>query len=119
MKGLDQHNKKGEQGEQIAQNYLANLGYIILEKNWRFQKAEVDIIVKDENFLVFVEVKCRSTDIFGEPQTFVSEKKQALYQSAAEGYLEQKDLDYEIRFDIIAVILSTEKAKIEHFKDAF
>ena len=49
----------------------------------------------------------------------MSEKKQALFKSAAEGYLEQKDLDYEIRFDVISVILSVQKAKIEHFKDAF
>ncbi len=116
---MAEHNKKGVEGEQIAQNYLSELGYQILESNWRFQKAEVDIIAKDGNFLVFVEVKCRSTDIFGEPQTFVSEKKQALFKSAAEGYLEQKDLDYEIRFDVISVILGAQKAKIEHFKDAF
>ena len=116
---MAEHNKNGDQGEQIAQNYLTDLGYIILERNWRFQKAEVDIIAKEDNFLVFVEVKCRSTDIFGEPQTFVSEKKQALFKSAAEGYLEQKDLDYEIRFDVISVILGAQKAKIEHFKDAF
>ena len=116
---MAEHNKKGAEGESLAQNYLSELGYQILESNWRFQKAEVDIIAKDGNFLVFVEVKCRSTDIFGEPQTFVSEKKQALFKSAAEGYLEQKDLDYEIRFDVISVILSVQKAKIEHFKDAF
>ena len=75
---MAEHNKKGEQGEQIAQNYLTDLGYIILERNWRFQKAEVDIIAKEGDFLVFVEVKCRSTDTFGEPQTFISEKKQSI-----------------------------------------
>jgi len=64
---MAEHNKKGEKGEQIAQNYLTYLGYIILERNWRCQKAEVDIIAKDGNFLVFVEVKCCSTNIFGEP----------------------------------------------------
>ena len=119
IKSLAQYNIKGEEGESLAQNYLSELGYQILESNWRFQKAEVDIIAKEDNFLVFVEVKCRSTDIFGEPQTFVSEKKQALFKSASEGYLEQKDLDYEIRFDVISVILGAQKAKIEHFKDAF
>ena len=66
-----------------------------------------------------MEVKCRSSNAFGEPQTFVSEKKQMLFKDAAEGYLEKKDLDYEIRFDIISVILSSQKTKIEHFKDAF
>ena len=116
---MAEHNKKGEQGEQIAQNYLTDLGYIILERNWRFQKAEVDIIAKEDNFLVFVEVKCRSTDTFGEPQTFISEKKQSLLKDAAEGYVEQKSMDNEIRFDVIGIILSRQKTKIEHFKDAF
>ncbi|HJN63265.1 MAG TPA: YraN family protein [Flavobacteriales bacterium] len=116
---MAEHNKKGVEGEQIAQKYLSNLDYKILETNWRFQKAEVDIIAKNNDFLVFVEVKTRANNLFGEPQTFVTEKKQALFKSAAEGYLEQKDLDYEIRFDVISVILGTQKAKIEHFKDVF
>ena len=77
---MAEHNKKGVEGEQIAQNYLSNLGYKILETNWRFQKAEVDIIAKEHNYLVFVEVKCRSSNIFGDPQTFVSEKKQMLFK---------------------------------------
>jgi len=116
---MAEHNKKGESGEQLATNYLADLGYIILETNWRFQKAEVDIIAMDGDFLVFVEVKCRSTNIFGEPQTFISEKKQALLKDAAEGYLDQKDTNNEIRFDVIGIILNAQKTKIEHFKDAF
>ena len=116
---MAEHNKKGVEGEQIAQKYLSNLGYKILETNWRFQKAEVDIIAKNNDFLVFVEVKTRANNLFGEPQTFVSEKKQALFKTAAEAYLEEKDFDNEIRFDVISVILSVQKAKIEHFKDAF
>ena len=116
---MAQHNKIGKEGEKIAVNYLKNLDYAVIETNWRFQKAEIDIIAKEHNFLVFVEVKCRSSNVFGEPQTFVSEKKQVLLKDAAEGYLDLKDLDYKIRFDIISVILSSQKAKIEHFKDAF
>jgi putative endonuclease len=116
---MAEHNKKGVEGEQIAQNYLSELGYQILESNWRFQKAEIDIIAKDGNFIVFVEVKTRATDIFGEPQTFISEKKQALLKDAAEGYLDQKDTNNEIRFDVIGIILNAQKTKIEHFKEAF
>ena len=116
---MAEHNKKGAEGEQIAQNYLSNLGYKILETNWRFQKAEVDIIAKNNDFLVFVEVKTRVNNLFGEPQTFVSEQKQALFKTAAEAYLEKKDFDNEIRFDVIGIILSIQKTKIEHFKDDF
>ena len=97
---MAEHNKKGVEGEQILQKYLSNLGYKILETNWRFQKAEVDIIAKNNDFLVFVEVKTRVNNLFGEPQTFVSEKKQALFKTAAEAYLEEKDFDNEIRFDV-------------------
>ena len=116
---MAEHNKKGVEGEQIVQKYLSNSGYKILETNWRFQKAEVDIIAKNNDFLVFVEVKTRANNLFGEPQTFVSEQKQALFKTAAEAYLEEKDFDNEIRFDVIGIILDSQKAKIEHFKDAF
>ena len=87
---MAEHNKKGVEGEQIVQKYLSNLGYKILETNWRFQKAEIDIIAKNNDFLVFVEVKTRANNLFGEPQTFVTEKKQTLFKSAAEGYFRVK-----------------------------
>ena len=73
----------------------------------------------DGNILVFVEVKCRSTAVFGDAQIFVSKKKEELFKTAAEAYLEENDIDNEIRFDVIGIILAVQKTKIEHFKDAF
>lgn len=113
------HNEIEGKGEKLAQEFLMDKGCKILYSNWRHQKAEVDIIALDGNILVFVEVKCRSTAVFGEAQNFVSKKKEELFKTAAEAYLEENDIDNEIRFDVIGIILAVQKTKIEHFKDAF
>ena len=80
---------------------------------------EIDIIAKDHDFFVFVEVKCCSSNCIWWSTNFCFRKKQTFFINATEGYWEMKDLDYEIHFDIISVILGSQKAKIEHFKDAF
>ncbi|WP_223443919.1 YraN family protein [Polaribacter litorisediminis] len=93
--------------------------YKILEKNYRYLKAEVDIIAKKGTVLAVVEVKTRSTDYFGDPQDFVTPKKIKLLLSAVDYYVVQLDLDVEVRFDIIAIIHQKNETKIEHLKDAF
>ena len=113
------HNELGKKGEQLAINHLLEQGYIVLEKNWRFQKAEVDIIAQKENTIVAVEVKTRTSDYFGNPQDFVNPKKIKLLVIAMNEYVISKDLDVEIRFDIIGIILSNKGIKLEHIKDAF
>ena len=113
------HNELGKKGEQLAIDFLIKNDYKILEKNYRYIKAEVDIIAKKENILAVIEVKTRSTDYFGNPQDFVNPKKIKLLLSAIDHYLVQKDLDVEVRFDIIAVIHQNNNTKIEHLEDAF
>ncbi|WP_223443704.1 YraN family protein [Polaribacter litorisediminis] len=93
--------------------------YKILEKNYRYLKAEVDIIAKKGAVLAVVEVKTRSTDYFGDPQDFITPKKIKLLLSAVDYYVVQLDLDVEVRFDIIAIIHQKNETKIEHLKDAF
>ena len=115
---MAQHNELGKKGEQIAIDFLVDKGYTILEKNYRYLKAEVDIIAQKENILAAVEVKTRSTDYFGNPEEFVNPKKIKLLLSAIDYYVVDKDLDVEVRFDIIAIIHQKE-TKIEHLKDAF
>ena len=115
---MAEHTELGKKGEKIAINYLIENGYIILEKNYRYLKAEVDIIAKKNNVLAAVEVKTRSTDHFGNPQDFVNPKKIKLLLSAIDYYVNDKDLDVEVRFDIIA-ILHQNTIKITHLKDAF
>ena len=90
-----------------------------LEKNWRFQKAEVDIIASKGEVLAAVEVKTRSTKEFGDPQDFVKEKKMRLLTLAINEYVEQNDLDVEVRFDIIAITKTKEGLDIEHWRMRF
>ena len=113
------HNQLGKKGEQLAVAYLLEKGYKILEKNYRYLKAEVDIIAQQENTLAVVEVKTRSSDVFGNPQDFVNPKKIKLLVSAIDAYVTSKDLEVEVRFDIIAILKEKNEFKIEHLEDAF
>ena len=116
---MAQHNDLGNKGEQLAINFLLKKGYTILDKNWRFQKAEVDIIARKNETLAVVEVKTRSSIDFGNPQDFVNPKKIKLLVSAIDEYVISKDLDVDVRFDIIAIIKENNNFTIEHLKDAF
>mgnify|MGYP001626654229 FL=1 len=116
---MAEHYELGNKGEQLAVNYLINKGYKIVERNWRFQKAEIDIIATKDKILICVEVKTRSTNDFGSPQDFVTPKKIKLMVSAMNEYILNKDLDIELRFDIIAITKDKSSFDIQHFKDAF
>ena len=101
---MAEHNELGKKGEELAVDYLVKTGFKILDKNWRYLKAEVDIIAQTKNTIVAVEVKTRSSDYFGDPQDFINQKKIKLLVMATNEYVISKDLDSEVRFDIIAVI---------------
>lgn len=113
------HNDLGKLGEEMAVEFLEKEGYEIIETNWRFQKAEVDIIAKKENILAIIEVKTRSSLNFGLPQEFVKPKKIQLLVKAVNEYVVRNDLEVEVRFDIIAVHLEGKSLVIEHLVDAF
>ena len=116
---MAEHNELGKKGELIAIDFLIKNDYKILETNYRYLKAEVDIIAKKNNVLVAVEVKTRSTDYFEDPQDAVKPKKIKLLVSAIDFYVVDKNLDVEVRFDIIAIIYKNNTSKIEHLEDAF
>jgi len=113
------HNELGNKGEQLAVEFLQKKGYKILERNWRFKKAEVDIITQKNGVLAIIEVKTRSNNYFGNPQDFVNSKKIQLLVEAINEYVTSKDLDVEVRFDIIAILKKNTEFNIEHLKDAF
>ena len=113
------HNDLGKLGEELAVEFLEKNGYSILETNWTFQKAEIDIIAKKENILAVVEVKTRSNIDFGLPQDFVKPKKIQLLVKAINEYVISNDLEVEVRFDIIALHREGKEFKIEHLEDAF
>jgi putative endonuclease len=116
---MAEHNELGKFGEELAIEFLQQNGYAILETNWTFQKAEIDIIAQKENILAVVEVKTRSSIEFGLPQDFVKPKKIQLLVKAVNEYVISNDLDVEIRFDIVAIYKQDNKYKIEHIEDAF
>ncbi|MFY0602492.1 MAG: YraN family protein [Flavobacteriaceae bacterium] len=116
---MAEHYELGKKGEQLAVGFLIENNYTIIEKNWRFQKAEIDIIAQKEETLIAVEVKTRSTNEFGNPQDFISPKKIKLLVMAINEYVIQKDIDVEVRFDIIAVTKNNNGFDIEHLQDAF
>ena len=113
------HNDLGKLGEELAVEFLEKNGYSILETNWTFQKAEIDIIAKKENILAVVEVKTRSSIDFGLPQDFVKPKKIQLLVKAINQYVISNDLEVEVRFDIIALHREEKGFKMEHLEDAF
>ena len=116
---MAKHNELGSFGEELAIDFLLQKGYEILETNWRFQKAEVDIIAQKQDVLAAVEVKTRSTNEFGDPQDFVNQKKIRLLKKAVDEYVNRHDLDVEVRFDIVAITTNEKQLEIEHLKDAF
>lgn len=109
----------GKRGEAFALHLLVSKGFKIIATNWRFRKDEVDIIATDDQFLVIVEVKTRSTNYFGEPFTAVTKKKQGFLIRAANAYIEENDIDLECRFDIISIVFAENKHQVEHIEDAF
>ncbi|WP_312991329.1 YraN family protein [Chryseobacterium flavum] len=114
------HNDFGILAEDLAVEYLERNGYKILTRNFRFQKAEIDIIAEKENLVIVVEVKARSTDTFILPQEAVTKAKIKSIVSAANHYLEEFNKDKEVRFDIISILPDEKKNLIiDHIADAF
>lgn len=116
---MDDRQVTGIKGEEIAARFLKEKGYTILERNWRFRHKEVDIIARDGNYLVIVEVKTLKSPISGDPVDGVSIRKQRLLIDAAEIYLNYRNLDLEVRFDVVSIILSGRRTQVEHIVEAF
>ncbi|MBI3502614.1 MAG: YraN family protein [Bacteroidetes bacterium] len=116
---MAEHNDTGIQGEELASAYLEGKGYTILEKNWRFGREEIDIIAQKDETLVVAEVKTRSGNFFGEPEEFVNRQKQRNLIKAINAYVEKNNLDLEVRFDIIGIILTGNNHRVNHIEDAF
>lgn len=116
---MSRHLELGKQGEKLARNWLEKKGWKILEMNWRFGKAEIDIIAQDPYGLVMIEVKTRSSGI-QLPEGAVNRKKQSLMANAAAQYIYDTNWQGECRFDVLAIfMLPGRQPEIEHFEDAF
>ena len=114
------HNELGKKGELLAADYLKTCGYRILERNWVYGRAEIDLIALHEGKLIFIEVKTRRSVLHGEPEDFVNWKKEKQMEFASAVYIERKNHQGEIRFDIVAIVFENEQLyKINHIEDAF
>ena len=109
----------GKRGENLAVEYLIKLGYQILERNWRSGHKEIDIIAMKGDTLVAVEVKTRKSNTFGEPDIAVGVMKQRMLAWAADAYVRYRNLDVEVRFDVISIIINEQGEHLEHIEDAF
>ena len=111
--------EKGKWGEEEALRFLRGKGFEILDMNWKFLHLEIDIVAREGNEIVIVEVKTRGTDAFGEPETFVNKTKQKKLIRAANHYLELKNLSDEIRFDVIGIVKRNNQKVLKHIPGAF
>ena len=112
--------KQGSSGELLAAEFLERLGFKILERNYRFERAEIDIVAGDGDELVFVEVKARTSESFGSPEDSITPQKEEQIRDAAEGYLLEHEIDDTIcRFDVVAIEFVNGKPEIRHIRDAF
>ncbi len=117
--GENTSNKKGKEAEQKALEYLIELGYELLQTNYRFGKKEIDIIMKDGEELVFIEVKAKFNEIYGLPELMVTPAKMKSILIVANFYIEQCSYSGNSRFDIISMIKVNNEFELSHFKDAF
>ena len=113
------HHETGINGEKMAVQYLQEKGYVILHTNWRNGKAEADIIAEKNGMLIIAEVKTRSTAYFGSPGEAVDKQKQKMLVKAAEAYLEINNIDKEVRYDVVAIVMNKKETTIDHIEDAF
>ncbi len=116
---MGEYNDLGKRGEELAAEYLAGKGYIIMEMNWRYGREEIDIIARDKNMVVFAEVKTRSGSFIRAPEYAVNRRKQQFLIHAANAYLQAKRIDLEARFDIVCVIIRGHTSEVGHIEEAF
>jgi putative endonuclease len=116
---MAEHIEKGRKSEEEAAGWLLGHGYEIICTNWRFNKKEIDIIAKENNVLVFVEVRSKSFWSEENPGDLVPMRKQKFLLRAAEAYMSFYRIEMDTRFDVIFVIYRHEEIIIEHIKDAF
>ena len=111
--------KRGIEGERAAADFLVAKGFEIVQRNFRYKRSEIDLIVKKDNWLIFVEVKWRSSTRFGNPEEFVDLKKEKKILEGAAHYLHETNWNGNVRYDIVAISSIGRETEILHIEDAF
>ena len=112
------HNELGKWGEDLAADYLQRKGYTIIERDWKSGRRDLDIVAKNGNVIVFVEVKTRRNSLYGQPEEAVDYRKLQSLQQAINHYIKFRHIRQEVRFDIISIVgtIGTEP-DIQHIQD--
>lgn len=116
---MGKHNEFGKEGEQIAVDFLIKNGYKIRCRNYRYLKAEIDIIAQKKDTLAIVEVRSRSSDYIENIAETITKKKINLLVMGADHYVTDQELDIDVRFDVITILKNKSVFKVEHLKSAF
>lgn len=117
---MSQHKQElGKKGEDLAAAHLKTKGYKILKRNYRSGRAELDIIAEKDKWIIVVEVKTRETDAYGNPGKSVDTGKMKMLAQGIESYMLEKDLEAQVRYDIISIILNSYKKESTHLEDGF
>lgn len=110
----------GKKGEETAVKFLEGKGYEIVARNYRVKRQEIDIVAKEKDTYIFVEVKSRSSSDFGFPEDFVSPQQEGRIRNAAIHFLTEQNIEAkDIRFDVVSILVHEHDIEIEHFEDAF
>ncbi|XOV66619.1 MAG: YraN family protein [Fluviicola sp.] len=113
------HVELGKEGESIARSFLKGLDWVILESNYRWKKQEIDLIAQDGKELVIVEVKTRQHKSYGAPENAITRVKQRNLIKAANAYIQERQIDNDVRFDVISIIRNRFETQIDHIENAF
>lgn len=116
---MAEHNILGKRGEDIAAEYLEAKGYAVLDRNWRSGHKELDLVARQGDTLVVVEVKTRRSAEYGDAQDAVDDRKIRRIVSAADAYVRLKRIDLDVRFDIVTITGENGTNSIEHIEEAF
>jgi putative endonuclease len=116
----NQKQKLGREGENIAVDFLKNIGFRVLERNFKYGRKDIDIICKDGKTIVFVEVKAGRSKSFGTPLERVHQRKQNNIAQVAKSFIQQRDCSgYDFRFDVVAIDDKKVSKRIKHIRNAF
>ena len=109
----------GKLGESLAENYLSLKGYKIIDRNVRFKRFEIDLVAQKDELIVIIEVKARQTDAIGEPWRAVTRSKQRQIIKVADNYIKRRQINKNVRFDVVSIVHHSFGTQIEHIPAAF
>jgi putative endonuclease len=116
---MTERKRIGNLGEQLAHDLLVEKQHTVVERNYRYRRTEIDIVSRVGKILVFTEVKTRTSDYFGHPSQYYTAAQKKRISRAAAAYAREVEHEWEIRFDLIAILLEEGAARIDHYEDVF